>query len=704
MDFPRNELALFGANVFSDKVMKERLIPEVYCALRRTIDEGRELTIDVANAVADAMCAWALEKGATHYTHWFQPMTGSTAEKHDSFLDIPGLNAKPILHFSGKALIKGEADGSSFPSGGLRATFEARGYTTWDCTSPAFVKQDPNGMNVLCIPTAFCAFSGEALDEKTPLLRSMEAVNREAVRVLHLLGHEEVKHVTSTVGGEQEYFLIEKNQLAKRKDIVYTGRTLFGAPPAKGQELGDQYYATTPEGVACFMRELDAELWKLGVPAKTKHNEVAPSQYELAPLFASSNVACDHNQIIMEQMRRIADRHGYICLLHEKPFAGVNGSGKHNNWSLCTDTGINLLKPGKSEDASRIFYTFVIAAIAAVDEYSPLLRMSCATLGNQHRLGGHEAPPQIISIYTGTSLYEELCAFVSGEKRVHQPKETMNMGVSTLAPLYKDETDRNRTSPFAFTGDKFEFRMVGSSQSLGLPNTVLNTIAAEMLSRIADALEQAEDKNAALKDILGELLAEHERVIYNGNNYSEEWMQEAKERGLPIIDNTVDAIRVLTHPKAVEVFGKHGVLCETELRAREEVLLSNFAQVARIEATTMLKISKQTLLPAIVRYAGELARSFNAICDAGMCASAPKAMLESLTEGISTYYLVTDALACALERCDEKGELAEQAINFRENVIPAMERVRAAADALECIVDKAYWPMPSYGELLFHIV
>lgn len=704
MDFPRNELALFGANVFSDKVMKERLAPEVYAALRRTIEQGRELTIDVANAVADAMCAWALEKGATHYTHWFQPMTGSTAEKHDSFLDIPGLNAKPILHFSGKSLIKGEADGSSFPSGGLRATFEARGYTTWDCTSPAFVKQDPKGVNVLCIPTAFCAFSGEALDEKTPLLRSMEAVNREAVRVLHLLGHDEVSRVTSTVGGEQEYFLVEKKQFAKRKDLVYTGRTLFGAPPAKGQELGDQYYATTPEGVACFMRELDAELWKLGVPAKTKHNEVAPSQYELAPLFASSNVACDHNQIIMEQMRRIADRHGYTCLLHEKPFAGVNGSGKHNNWSLCTNTGINLLKPGKTADANRIFYTFVIAAIAAVDEYSPLLRMSCATLGNQHRLGGHEAPPQIISVYTGGPLYEELCAFVSGGAAAAHPKETMNMGVSTLAPLYKDETDRNRTSPFAFTGDKFEFRMVGSSQSLGLPNTVLNTIAAEMLSRIADELEAADDRDAALKRILGRLLSEHERVIFNGNNYSAEWMKEAEQRGLPIIDNTVDAIRVLTHPKVVDVFTKHSVLCESELRAREEVLLSNFAQVGRIEATTMLKISRQTLLPAAVRYAGEIARDFNAICDAGMCASAPKAMLGQLTEDINAYYLATDALACALERCSESAAVPEQAVLIRENVLPAMENVRAAADALEKIVDKKYWPMPSYGELLFHVV
>ena len=476
----------FGADVFSDAEMERRLSPAVYRALHRTMEEGSELTFEVAGAVAAAMMAWAVERGATHYTHWFQPMTGATAEKRDTFLDFGGLDRAPILSFSAKALIRGEADGSSFPSGGLRATFEARGYTTWDCTSPAFLKRNGDGTSCLCIPTAFCSFSGEALDEKTPLLRSMEALNRQAVRVLRLLGDEQTHRVTPSVGGEQEYFLIDKRAFQRRKDLVYTGRTLFGAPPAKGQELSDQYFAATPEPVMAFMHELNAALWRMGVPCKTEHNEVAPSQYELAPLFVSANLAVDHNQIIMETMRRVADRHGMTCLLHEKPFAGVNGSGKHSNWSLLTDTGVNLLKPGKDATANRVFFTFLMAVIAAVDAYAPMLRMSCATIGNESRLGGSEAPPSILSVFLGNRLQSALQSVARGGEVPTHAGEMMHIGVSTLAEIKRDDTDRNRTSPFAFTGNKFEFRMVGSSQSLGMPNTVLNTIVADALREFAD--------------------------------------------------------------------------------------------------------------------------------------------------------------------------------------------------------------------------
>lgn len=693
----------FSADVFTDAQMKERLDMDVYTALRKTIEEGRELTIDTAAAVAEAMKEWAMEKGATHYTHWFQPMTGSTAEKHDSFLDITGLDRTPILDFSGKALIKGEADGSSFPSGGLRVTFEARGYTTWDCTSPAFVKRDVHGGCVLCIPTAFCSFSGEALDEKTPLLRSMEAISRAAVRLLHLLGETGVKRVIPTVGGEQEYFLIDKQHFLKRKDLVYTGRTLFGAPPAKGQELADQYYAATPERVVGFMRELNDTLWRMGVLAKTEHNEVAPAQYELAPLYASANVATDHNQIIMEQMRRVADHHGFTCILHEKPFDNVNGSGKHNNWSLTTDAGRNLLKPGKDEKSSKIFHTFFVAVIAAVDEYASALRMACATLGNEHRLGGHEAPPQILSVFTGTALYNELMELASGATGGAPKKEHMRIGVSTLAVLHKDDTDRNRTSPFAFTGDKFEFRMVGASQSLGLPNTVLNTIVAEMLTRMAETLER--DPSAWPK-MIGEYITKHERVIFNGNNYAREWHEEARRRGLLNITSTVDAIRLMTAPEIEAVFEKQCVLSAQELAARRDVALWAFAQMARIEALTMLKISRQKLLPACTRYCGELARAYNATKDAGIEAPAQHRMLRTLNEKLNAFADAIEGLASEINAlsCNGDEEMCEQAQVMREAVMPAMGKLRNAADALERIVDKEYWPLPSYGEMLFHIV
>ena len=697
-------LAAFGSDVFTDAVMRQRLSPETYQALRRTMDEGSELTYEVAEAVATAMKEWALEKGATHYTHWFQPMTGSTAEKHDSFLELSGLDGGPMLSFSGKALIKGEADGSSFPSGGLRATFEARGYTTWDCTSPAFVKQDPQGTCTLCIPTAFCAFSGEALDEKTPLLRSMEAVSRQAVRVLKLLGMEDVKHVTPTVGGEQEYFLVDKRHFLKRKDLVYTGRTLFGTQPSKGQELSDQYYAATPERVTGFMRELNEALWRLGVPAKTQHNEAAPAQYELAPLFASANVATDHNQIIMEQMRRIADRHGFTCLLHEKPFAGVNGSGKHDNWSLLTDSGINLLKPDKKGD-NRRFLTFFVAVIAAVDEYAPALRMACATLGNQHRLGGHEAPPPIISIFIGNALYEELMELAAGNGATHHEKEHMRMGVSTLPVLHKDDTDRNRTSPFAFTGNKFEFRMVGSSQSLGMPNTVLNTIVADSLMKIADELEAAPDAAQAWQQVLGSLVREHQRILFNGNNYAEEWAVEAQRRGLPIISNTVDAIGVMGDEALQALFARHGVLGEGELIARRDIGWSNFAQMSRIEAVTMLKIARQKLLPACIRYSGAIAQAANQAEQAGATTAAQKRVLNDLCGRIADFDDAIETLAAELNAVvKEDGDSYQRALNMRERIQPLMERMRKAADELERVVDKEYWPLPSYGEMIFHIV
>ena len=693
----------FGSDVFSDAEMARRLPAELYIALHRTIEEGSELTYDVAGAVATAMLEWATEHGATHYTHWFQPMTGATAEKRDTFIDFAGLDRMPILSFSAKALIKGEADGSSFPSGGLRATFEARGYTTWDCMSPAFLKRNSDGTKCLCIPTAFCSFSGEALDEKTPLLRSMEAINHQALRVLRLLGDTKTRRVTPTVGGEQEYFLVDKRAFHKRKDLVYTGRTLFGAPPAKGQELSDQYYAATPEPVMAFMHELNDALWRMGVPCKTEHNEVAPSQYELAPLFVSANLAVDHNQIIMETMRRTAERHGLTCLLHEKPFAGVNGSGKHNNWSLLTDTGVNLLKPGKDEAGSRVFFTFLMAVIAAVDEYAPMLRMSSATIGNENRLGGEEAPPPIISVYLGNYLQSELERIAGGGSVAAHTGEMMHIGVSTLAEIKRDDTDRNRTSPFAFTGNKFEFRMVGSSQSLGMPNTVLNTIVAESLSRMADVLEAADDRESAWGAMMAEQYAAHSRVLFNGNNYDAAWTAEAARRGLPAIDNTVDAVDVYGSEQARAVLNRHGVLSDHESLARREIALQNYATQGHIEAVTMVKIARQTILPACARYSGVLADAAAASKQAGVAAPAQTAMLRDLNRRMNDCRGAADALDEAMRR--QIPETAfEQAVLHRDELRPRMEKLRAAVDALECIVDKAYWPLPSYGEMLFRIV
>ena len=693
----------FAADVFTDAQMERRLPPEMYRALHRTMEEGSELTFELAGAVAAAMMEWAVERGATHFTHWFQPMTGATAEKRDTFLDFGGLDRAPILSFSAKALIRGEADGSSFPSGGLRATFEARGYTTWDCTSPAFLKRNGDGTCCLCIPTAFCSFSGEALDEKTPLLRSMEALSRQAVRVLRLLGDEKTRRVAPSVGGEQEYFLIDKRAFVRRKDLVYAGRTLFGAPPAKGQELSDQYYAATPEPVVAFMHELNAALWRMGVPCKTEHNEVAPAQYELAPLFVSANLAADHNQIIMETMRRIADRHDMTCLLHEKPFAGVNGSGKHNNWSLLTDGGVNLLKPGRDAAANRVFFTFLMAVIAAVDEYAPMLRMSCATIGNESRLGGAEAPPPILSVFLGNRLQAALKSVAAGGEVPAHAGEMMHIGVSTLAEIKRDDTDRNRTSPFAFTGNKFEFRMVGASQSLGLPNTVLNTIVAESLMRMADALEAAPERDAAWRALMADWYAAHERVLFNGNNYDAAWAVRAARRGLPVIDNTVDAINVYADKRTLDVFARHGVLSEGEALARREVALGNYATQGRIEAVTMVQIARQSVLPACARYSATLAEAAAASQRAGVPAPAQTAMLRALNRRMHACAVALDALEAALARADGGDALARAAAH-RDLVRPRMERLRACVDALERIVDKEHWPMPSYGEMLFRIV
>ena len=693
---------MFGEDVFSNEVMRQRLDAASFAALQHILDEGGTLTFELAGVVAKAMMEWAVEKGATHYTHWFQPMTGATAEKRDTFLEFSSIGRAPMLAFSAKALIKGEADGSSFPTGGLRPTFEARGYTTWDCTSPAFIKRDADGARCLCIPTAFCAFSGEALDEKTPLLRSMEALNTQALRVLRLLG-EDVKHVTPTVGAEQEYFLVDKDAFLRRKDLVYTGRTLFGAPPAKGQELSDQYYAATPARVIAFMKELNDALWRMGVPCKTEHNEAAPSQYELAPLFESANVAVDHNQLVMEMMRRIAERNGMTCLLHEKPFDNVNGSGKHDNWSLLTDTGKNLLKPGKDEQGNRVFFTFFMAMIAAVDEYAGMLRLSCSSIGNEYRLGGHEAPTPVISVFIGDVLERELMQLASGTGVAPHKKELMRIGVTTMASLLKDDTDRNRTSPFAFTGNKFEFRMVGSSQSLGLPNTVLNTIMAEMLMRIADRLEQADDLAADWNKMIADLYARHGRVIFNGNNYDPAWTEEAARRGLPNIDNTVDAVLVGRSEAVRSVFLRHGVMTEQEIAARTEVSLKNYATAGRIEAATMGKIARQSVMPAVVRYAGLLTDSVAKAHGCGITATAQRAMLLEVNERLEVCRRCADALETALCGMPEGGEALSAAVAFRDEVKPRMAALRAAVDRLELIVGKEYWPMPSYGEMLFRV-
>ncbi len=690
---------IFGSNVFNDSVMKERLPKATYKALKKTIQEGKELELSVADVVATAMKDWAIEKGATHFTHWFQPMTGITAEKHDAFIN-PTEDGKVILEFSGKELIKGEPDASSFPSGGLRATFEARGYTAWDCTSPAFIKDD-----TLCIPTAFCSYYGQALDKKTPLLRSMEVLNKEAMRVLKALGNTTSKKVITTVGPEQEYFLVDKKLYDQRKDLILTGRTLFGAMAPKGQELEDHYFGTIKERVSNYMKEIDQELWKLGIYAKTKHNEVAPAQHELAPVFSTTNISTDHNQLTMEIMKKVALRHGLVCLLHEKPFAGVNGSGKHNNWSMATDDGINLLEPGKSPESNKQFLLFLVAVIKAVDEYATLLRVSAANAGNDHRLGANEAPPAIISMFLGDQLTSIINQIESGKLSPSEAVSKLRIGVSTLPALPKDATDRNRTSPFAFTGNKFEFRMCPSSGSISGPNFVLNTAVAEILSDFATRLENSTNVEATLDEILLETVKNHKRIIFDGNGYSDEWVEEAARRGLPNIKTTVESIKALVDEKNLELMDKHGVLTREEMHSRYEICLENYIKTINIEALTMIEMAKRQILPAVINFSTKVAKSINEIKSTGIAVAtaAQEDLLKEVCALINSMDAKVKALEAAVVKAEGIAETYEQASCYRFDVFEKMNELRVDADKLETLVGAEEWPIPTYSELLFNI-
>lgn len=690
---------LFGSLVFNDNVMKARLPKETYKALKNCIKAGKSLDLDVANVVANAMKDWAIEKGATHFTHWFQPMTGVTAEKHDSFI-YPDKDGNIIMEFSGKELIKGEPDASSFPSGGLRATFEARGYTAWDPTSYAFIKD-----GTLCIPTAFCSYSGEALDKKTPVLRSMQALNKQALRILKLFGKTNIKKVITTVGPEQEYFLVDKEMYEKRPDLVFCGRTLFGARPPKGQELEDHYFGTITPRVSAYMKELDEELWKLGVLAKTKHNEVAPAQHELAPIFATTNIATDHNQLTMELMKSIANKHGLACLLHEKPFAGVNGSGKHNNWSISTDTGVNLLEPGDTPSENAQFLLFLTSIIKAVDDYQDLLRVSVASAGNDHRLGANEAPPAIVSIFLGDELTEILKSIENDTSYICKEKSPMEIGVRVLPKFFKDTTDRNRTSPFAFTGNKFEFRMLGSAFSIAGANIVLNTIVAEELSQFADILENSSNFDEDLNTLIKNTIKSHNKIIFNGNNYSNDWVKEAEKRGLLNLKTTPDALPSFVNSKNVELFTKHHVLSETELYSRYEILLDNYSKTIHIEALTMIDLAKKEIIPAILGYQGEIAEITNnkkKLSSSIQCCLEENILNKISTLGNSLYSKLED-----LEKSVLDAKLHTEALDlakyYRESVFMNMQQLRAVVDELETLVSKKYWTLPSYGELLFSV-
>ncbi len=690
---------LFGSNVFNDSVMRERLPEDVYNSLRKTIQGYEPLDPVLADVIANAMKDWAIEKGATHFCHWFQPMTGLTAEKHDSFIS-PTSDGRTMMEFSGKELCQGEPDASSFPSGGLRATFEARGYTAWDCTSPVFIKEDGNNIT-LYIPSAFCSYTGQALDKKTPMLRSMEVLNKQAMRVLRALGNKTSQHVLATLGAEQEYFLVDRSFYEGRMDLVLTGRTLFGAPSPRGQEMDDHYFGSLHERVASFMYEVNIELWKLGVSAKTQHNEVAPGQYELAPVFATVNVATDHNQLTMETLQKVATRHGFICLLHEKPFVGVNGSGKHNNWSLVTDDGTNLLNPGETPHDNMVFLVVLCAVVRAVDKYARLLRASVANAGNEHRLGANEAPPAIVSIFLGdqlTDIFEQLAA--EGAKTSKQGGE-LKLGISSLPPLPKDCTDRNRTSPFAFTGNKFEFRMVGSTQSTAGPTFVLNTIVADVLAEIADELEKAADVTACVQGILKRIATEHSHVIYNGDNYTDEWVKEAQKRKLPNICSTVDSLNTIMDEENVGVFERQNVLTKAELQARTEILLEAYSMQINIEALTMSNMVKRQILPACVEYSSRLASAVKSISSVGVSADTQKAMLEKLCGLISSLDEGVKKLEKDTGKAGEIAGVSKQAEYYREVVIEAMSKVRQAADELEAIVDAEIWPLPTYAEMLF---
>ena len=694
---------IFGEDVFNDAVMQERLPKKVYKKLKPTIEEGKELDLETADVIAHEMKEWAIEKGATHYTHWFQPLTGVTAEKHDSFISAPLPSGKVLMSFSGKELIKGEPDASSFPSGGLRATFEARGYTAWDCTSPAFVRKDAAGA-ILCIPTAFCSYTGEALDEKTPLLRSMEAINKESIRLLRLFGNTTSKKVTPSVGPEQEYFLVDAKKFLQRKDLIYTGRTLFGAMPPKGQELDDHYFGTIRQRVASYMKDVNEELWKLGVAAKTQHNEVAPAQHELAPIYAEANIAVDHNQIIMKTLKKVACEHGLKCLLHEKPFAGVNGSGKHNNWSITTDDGINMLDPGKTPHENVQFLLVLACILKAVDVHADLLRESAADPGNDHRLGANEAPPAIISIFLGEQLQDVVEQLLSTGEATHSLNGgKLQTGVTTLPDLTKDATDRNRTSPFAFTGNKFEFRMVGSRDSIAGSNVVLNTIVAEAFAEACDVLEKADDFDTAVHSLIKEYLTDHQRIIFNGNGYSDEWVAEAEKRGLPNIKSMVEAIPALTTDKAVELFGKFSVFTKAELESRAEIKYENYAKAINIEAKAMIDIAAKQIIPAVVKYTKELADTVLAVKEAGADASVQAEMLADISGLLTETKAALKKLEAVTEEAAGKEEGKVQSEFYHFSVVPAMEGLRTPVDELEMIVDKEVWPMPSYGDLLFEV-
>ena len=690
----------FGSLVFDDRVMKASLDSKVYASLKKTIDEGKELDLTVANAVAAAMKDWALERGATHYTHWFQPLTGVTAEKHDSFI-TPAPDGGVIMEFSGKELIKGEPDASSFPSGGLRATFEARGYTAWDPTSYAFIKG-----KTLCIPTAFCSYGGEALDKKTPLLRSMEALNVQALRILRLFGNDSVKRVTSSVGPEQEYFLVDREMYNKRKDLVYTGRTLFGAKPPKGQEMDDHYFGVIKPRVAAYMEDLNEELWKLGILAKTEHNEVAPAQHELAPIYTTTNIATDHNQITMEIMQKVAARHGLVCLLHEKPFAGVNGSGKHNNWSIATDAGQNLLSPGETPYENAQFLLFLCAVIKAVDDYQDLLRISVATAGNDHRLGANEAPPAVVSIFLGDELNAVLEAIENDTPYQGAEKTTMKLGSDVLPKFNRDTTDRNRTSPFAFTGNKFEFRMLGSSNSIACANIMLNAAVAESLKIYADRLEAAADFETALHDMIKKTIKDHRRIIFNGNGYDDSWIKEATEkRGLCNYRTTADAVPHLLDKKNMDMLISHKIFTEAELKSRYEITLENYCKTVVIEANTMVDMTKKQILPAVSAYASDLAETVSKkLAVAGDIACGyEKGTVKKLSILCDKIAESTDALESALIKVKNAEEIGEEAVFVRDMLLPAMSELRVACDEAETATAETYWPFPTYGDLLFGV-
>ena len=694
---------IFGSKVFDDATMRERLPKKIYAEFHESVDKGVEMDSHVAEIVANAMKDWAIENGATHYTHWFQPLTGVTAEKHESFIS-PIDNSHVLMEFSAKELIKGEADGSSLPSGGIRATFEARGYSSWDTTSPAFIHEYRNGA-ILCIPTIFCSYNGETLDKKTPLLRSCDAINKETLRLLRLLGDETTKKVTVNSGAEQEYFLVPKEDFDKRVDLIYAGRTLFGASAPKGQELDDHYFGVLSDQLAEYMNDLNQELWKIGVMAKTQHNEAAPAQHELVPIFEAANLASDHNQLVMETMKKVAVRHGLFCLLNEKPFNGINGSGKHNNWSITTDTGKNLLDPGKHKKENLIFLLIMACAVRAIDKFSPLLRVAISTAANDLRLGSDEAPPAVISIFLGEELENTLESYISGNGgRYSKYSEDINFGISSVPYVKKDSTDRNRTSPFAFTGNKFEFRMVGSMASVSDSTTVINMIFADSFKKAADFIEAAEDKKQAVHDIISKMYSEHKRVVFNGNNYSEEWHAEAARRGLPNINNTVDALDYLTWDKAVELYGEHNVLTRAELLSRQQIGYENYANTIKIEANCMIQMTKKEIIPAVVKYMDELAITKLRLEKNGLSSTAVENTLKEINYNLDNLYSQTEELEKVCTSFETAKTGRDKAIVSRDLLRPVMEELRTYADNLELLTDRSVWPFPTYGELLFNVL